>query len=140
MATPIFESKNDLNNEKDVALRLASRRNLQLVKLRLDGLDYMLTDVNGKGVCFLEIKCFNSNHDSFNTLPLNLLKYENLKIHERLLPTFFVIKFADDVITYIDSKEIDGYLKEMKRKVVRPNAAHDIEVCIFINKNKFTKL
>ena len=140
MATPIFESKNYLDNEREVAQRLASRRNLKLVKLRLKGLDYMLTDENGEGVCFLEIKCFKSNHDSYPTLPLNLLKYEKLKIHERLLPTFFVIKFADDVITYIDSREIDGKLKELKRKVVRPNAAHDNEVCIFINSNKFTKL
>ena len=140
MGTPRFETEQDLINEKEVAEELAKRKNLGLVKLPQNSLDYMLCDTDGVGVCFIEIKCFTANHDAYPTTIVSLNKWHTLKKFECILPTFFVVRWGDGVIHYINSVDIKGEVKNFSRNNQRENAYHDTEVCMYVDKELFVKL
>lgn len=140
MSTPMFESKTDLQNELNVVKRFAALADYDYSKLKQTGLDYLLYDKNGKGKCFLEIKCFNYPHTQYPTEIVNIRKWEKMKTFDFLAPSFFVCRYSDDVIMYIRCSEIKGELDFIKRKNPRPNAANDSEWCIRIPKNKMKRL
>ena len=134
----IFETKQDLINEEQVALKFADVGGFEYKKLTRDLLDYVLLK-NGKGVCFLEIKCFKTNHDTYPTVLNSIYKWDKMMQFERLLPTYFACSYLDGKVLYIRATDIKGDIRWAGRKP-RKGSANDMEACIFIPTNKMKTL
>ena len=137
---PIFETNQDRINEEEVVKLFANKSGYSYNKLDDFDLDFVLIDNQGRKVCYLEIKCYNTMSDQFRTAMHSVYKYEKLMKYDKKLPTFFVCRYKDDVVHYIRAKDIKGEIRISGRKNPRPNAYRDRERCIFIDRKLFKTL
>lgn len=130
-----FESQNDIENELKVMNLICPDG--QFKKLGENDLDFLVYDLgNGQkiGLCYIEIKCYNANHDDYPTTMVSCIKYR--KMMEKSLPTFLFIQWNDKLV-YINSKKISGENRVGGRKP-RKGSTNDQEMMIFVSNEKFT--
>ena len=71
---------------------------------------------------------------------LSLYKWEKLMEYNRLAPTYFVARYSDNVVMYINAEMIKGEVKNGGRKVVRQGSYSDKELCIYFDKSSMKVL
>ena len=124
----VFESENDRQNEYAVIKKIAG--NNKIIKLDKKGLDY---EIDGKA--FIEIKCYNRNHDTFKYTMVSLIKLLKMQEASRRLPTYLFIQW-NDKLRYINVKRIEGHIKVGGRKP-REGATNDQEFLVYVDNEKF---
>jgi hypothetical protein len=129
-----FESQDDIDNELKVMKHICPDG--QFKKLGEHDLDFLVYDVrNGKkiGLCYVEIKCYNANHDDYPTTMVSCIKYR--KMMEKALPTYLFIQWKDKLV-YINRDNISGEKRIGGRKI-RDGSTNDQELLIFVPNDKF---
>ena len=126
----IFETDQDLINEKNVIEKIANGRPYR--KLEKFGLDYEIT-----GRAYIEIKCYNQYFHEKTNLIVSMIKLLKMQQAYRKLPTFLFIQYLDG-LWYIPVQDIEGYIRYTGRKK-REGSTNDVEHLIFVDKIKFIK-
>ena len=129
-----FESQKDIENELNVMNRICPDG--QFKKLGEHDLDFLVYDLgNGKkiGLCYIEIKCYNKNHDDYPTTMVSCIKHR--KMMEKALPTFLFIQWNDKLV-FISRNNITGEKRVGGRKV-REGSTNDQELLIYVPNEKF---
>ena len=93
----------------------------------------ILKTIKKTGLCYIEIKCYNGNHDEYPTTMVSCIKYR--KMMEKPLPTYLFIQWKDKLV-YINRNEISGEKRVGGRKV-REGSSNDQEMMIFVPNEKF---
>ena len=135
----IFETESDLNNELYVIKEFCKSKKCEYSKLPKWDLDFLIHK-NGKGVAFVEVKCFNNSYSKFDTQMINLRKLNGLLRANEYLPSYFVCKYTDGIY-YIHVKDIQsvdirhgGWNKE------REGSSSDKEWLLYFKRNLMKKL
>ncbi len=129
-----FESQKDIENELKVMNHICPDG--QFKKLGEHDLDFLVYDFKNHkktGLCYIEIKCYNGNHDDYSTTMVSCIKYR--KMMEKALPTYLFIQWKDKLV-YINRNEISGEKRVGGRKV-REGSSNDQEMMIFVPNKKF---
>ncbi len=105
---PVYETENDLRNERDVVESLSNLWCTKSHKMpRAYSLDYLLTRER-KAVAFVEIKCRQVPSWQYDTLMISMAKILKGRAitRETELPSLLVVKW-NDMVGYVYMSEID---------------------------------
>jgi hypothetical protein len=128
----MHETAQDLRNELDVIVAYAKMLNFGHQKLPIAyKADYALVE-DGDVKAFVEIKCRNVNHDTYDTIILSLRKWHDInEMAQRInIPAVFVIRYDDGVFS-IPMRETPDAITIGGR--VDRNDSRDIEPVIHYN-------
>ena len=136
----IYETQNDLSNEKSIAEVIQSVCNLSLRKLSMKYFLDFIAFRNKKAVAVVEVKKRNNNHDTYPTLILSLAKYNRGVEFFRVngLKFIFAVQFNDGCFFY-EYEDGDRFAVELGGRIDRKDA-EDIEPVIHIPINRMKKL
>lgn len=132
-----FENQKDIENELIVIEKICSDGKFykKLGDYDLDFLVYELRNEKKVGLAFIEIKCYNKNHDDFPETMVSCIKHRKMNKRGSQLPTYLFIQW-NDKLQYINSKDIIGEKRVGGRKP-RPGSSNDQEMMIFVLNEKF---
>jgi hypothetical protein len=136
---PVYETKQDLENEKAVAMCLSEKWNCNVEKTKkFYPCDYSGIR-RGNVVSFLEIKCRpqldHDDRDSYMTGALKICSC--LSIAERLKRPFILVVSFNDGIYYTNTFPTDFIIMGGRRDRNDPD---DIEPCMLIPMTNFRRL
>ena len=138
---PLYETENDLQNERGVADILAKAWKIDLHKLPISyWLDFFVTKA-GKGKAVLEVRCRNNTHNKYPTLMLALAKWKHGIEYARCngLAFVFAVKFTDGLFYYLyDKNDVFETNWGGRTKNVRDSA--DVEPVVHIPINKLKRV
>ena len=123
-----FEKPEDRKKEYDVIKKIAGSQKIR--KLERSSLDYEIIDK-----AFIEIKCYNINHDKYTHTMVSIQKLVKMQLMSKRLPTFLFIQF-NDLLRYINVNDIEGELRRSGRKP-RDGSTNDIEFIGYVCIEKF---
>lgn len=132
-----FESEKDIENELNVINKICWDGTLfkKLGEHDLDFLVYEVVNEKKVGLAFIEIKCYNKNHDDFPETMVSCIKHRRMMKRAEQLETYLFIQW-NDKLQYINSKDIIGE-KRIGGRTPRPGSSNDQEMLIFVPNEKF---
>lgn len=139
MNRPLYETKENLKGEHEVADKIAHLWKAKLSKLPIKyKVDYA-AERNGKIVAWIEIKCRTNDMNDYQTYMLSLDKYNaSIELGKVTnLPVTLVVKW-NDKIGYADLLHCRGVIK-MGGRVDRGDP-QDLEPAVFIPIEDFREL
>jgi hypothetical protein len=140
---PLYETKDDLNRETSVVNIIEKAWNCTMTKLPIRyHLDYVARR-GDKAVAFCEIKTRNytmAQIDSFGGYLMSIGKWSSAEsLHKASGLPFSLVVHATDGIYYSTFKEFIPDDVLVRGRTDR-NDWQDIEPCVLLNTNRFTKL
>lgn len=104
MARPLYESNEDLKNEKIIAETISNVFGMKLKKLHKKfAIDFMAFDLNGdNAVAVIEVKRRKNNHNKYSSVILSLTKFNRgIEFYQANdLAFIFVVQFDDGIFVY----------------------------------------
>jgi hypothetical protein len=140
MNRPMYESQNDLSNEKDVANYLADKWSCVFKKLPISyNVDWLLINNSETPKAFAELKCRNNESIKYPTLLLSLSKWMKGKElgKELNIPFIVIVRWTDGVYFHIAGKHEVTYGFGGRRD---RNDAQDVEPIVLIPTDTFKKV
>lgn len=135
---PLYETANDLSNEKDVCNHITSKWKLTASKLPIAyQLDYWLEGQGKRAVA--EIKCRKNEKDRFPTYMLSVHKwFEGVRYADMGIPFLLFVRFTDGIWYYLYSSTTSVDYAMGGRSIDRDG--QDKEPCVYIPLKDFKKL
>ena len=129
-----FETDKDLKNEIEIIERFSKYCNTTYKKLGDNEIDFALSR-DGKIVAYVEIKNYTVASTKFPTQIIAIKKLSSMQARSsKGIPCMWVMRFSDDVIMYVDVKEVKGMVKHGGRKP-REGSLYDQELVLYCDKS-----
>ena len=133
-----FENEKDLENENGVIDKFCKKFDAMPRKLNENDIDFSLQRL-GIIVAYVEVKCYTKPSTDYEFQILSMAKIVKMQEYDKKAPTFFVLKYSDDVIYFIRVVDIEGTAKYGGRKK-RIGSTNDQEMLVYCKKSKMTGL
>lgn len=141
ISRPIYESAEDLKNERSVAKKIATTYGLDLKKMHMKySIDYMAFDKSGEAVAVIEVKRRKNKYKKYQSVILSLAKYNRGVEYDRAndLQFIFAVEFDDGCYIY-EYQPGDLFRIQLGGRTDR-NDKQDIEPVIHIPINRMNRL